>query len=191
MANVVGMLEIQMAADLARLSKDMSSAQATVTRTVSNINNILGTIGVGLSVDMFASMIKGVVDAGDRLNDLRKISSLTVEELGGLGKAAKLNGSNLEDVAKAIGIMNGNVAKGSDAFARLSINTKTASGDFRQSRDILLDVADRFSTMRDGVQKAAIAQEIFGKRLPIVRCEARDFERLKTVKSAAINGKAR
>jgi len=163
MANVVGMLEIQMAADLARLSKDMSSAQATVTRTVSNINNILGTIGVGLSVDMFASMIKGVVDAGDRLNDLRKISSLTVEELGGLGKAAKLNGSNLEDVAKAIGIMNGNVAKGSDAFARLSINTKTASGDFRQSRDILLDVADRFSTMRDGVQKAAIAQEIFGK----------------------------
>lgn len=42
MANVVGMLEIQMAADLARLSKDMSSAQATVTRTVSNINNILG-----------------------------------------------------------------------------------------------------------------------------------------------------
>jgi len=163
MANVVGMLEIQMAADLARLSKDMSSAQATVSRTVSNINNILGTIGVGLSVDMFASMIKGVVDAGDRLNDLRKISSLTVEELGGLGKAAKLNGSNLEDVAKAIGIMNGNVAKGSDAFARLSINTKTASGDFRQSRDILLDVADRFSTMRDGVQKAAIAQEIFGK----------------------------
>lgn len=163
MANVVGMLEIQMAADLARLSKDMSSAQATVTRTVSNINNILGTIGVGLSVDMFASMIKGVVDAGDRLNDLRKISSLTVEELGGLGKAAKLNGSNLEDVAKAIGIMNGNVAKGSDAFARLSISTKTASGDFRQSRDILLDVADRFSTMRDGVQKAAIAQEIFGK----------------------------
>lgn len=163
MANVVGMLEIQMAADLARLSKDMSSAQATVTRTVSNINNILGTIGVGLSVDMFASMIKGVVDAGDRLNDLRKISSLTVEELGGLGKAAKLNGSNLEDVAKAIGIMNGNVAKGSDAFARLSISTKTASGDFRQSRDILLDVADRFSTMRDGVQKASIAQEIFGK----------------------------
>jgi len=163
MANVVGMLEIQMAADLARLSKDMSSAQATVSRTVSNINNILGTIGVGLSIDMFASMIKGVVDAGDRLNDLRKISSLTVEELGGLGKAAKLNGSNLEDVAKAIGIMNGNVAKGSDAFARLSINTKTASGDFRQSRDILLDVADRFSTMRDGVQKAAIAQEIFGK----------------------------
>lgn len=163
MANVVGMLEIQMAADLARLSKDMSSAQATVSRTVSNINNILGTIGVGLSVDMFASMIKGVVDAGDRLNDLRKISSLTVEELGGLGKAAKLNGSNLEDVAKAIGIMNGNVAKGSDAFARLSISTKTASGDFRQSRDILLDVADRFSTMRDGVQKAAIAQEIFGK----------------------------
>lgn len=56
MANVVGMLEIQMAADLARLSKDMSSAQATVTRTVSNINNILGTIGVGLSIDMFASI---------------------------------------------------------------------------------------------------------------------------------------
>ena len=134
MANVVGMLEIQMAADLARLSKDMSSAQATVSRTVSNINNILGTIGVGLSVDMFASMIKGVVDAGDRLNDLRKISSLTVEELGGLGKAAKLNGSNLEDVAKAIGIMNGNVAKGSDAFARLSINTKTASGSVQSDR---------------------------------------------------------
>lgn len=160
---VVGRLEIQMAADLARLTKDMDNAKKTVGNTVSSINKALGAIGVGISVSFFTDMVKGVVNVGDKMNDLRKITGLTVEELGGLSKAAKLNGTDLDQVAKAIGIMSKNIAAGSDAFKNLGIETKQSNGDFRSIREVLLDVADRFSQMRDGVQKAALSQQFFGK----------------------------
>jgi len=164
---VVGVLEVQMAADLARLTKDMDTAKRTVNSAVGQINNILGTIGVGVSLagvtSMIASMVTSVVNAGDRLNDLRKITGITVEDLGGLGKAARLNGSDLESVAKAIGIMNDRVAGGAAVFKTIGVATQESTGQFRASKDILLDVADRFARMENGVQKAALAQELFGK----------------------------
>ena len=160
---VVGVLEFQMAADLARLSKDMTTAKNTVASTVAGINKTLGAIGVGLSVSFFTGMIKGVVDAADKMNDLKKITGLTITELAGLEKVAALNGSSLDQVSKAVGIMSKNIVAGSAALQSLGISSKQANGEFRTSNEVLLDVADRFATMRDGIQKTSIAQEIFGK----------------------------
>ena len=160
---IVGVLEFQMAADLARLSKDMATAKNTVASTVAGINKTLGAIGVGLSVSFFTGMIKGVVDAADKMNDLKKITGLTITELAGLEKVAALNGSSLDQVSKAVGIMSKNIVAGSTALQSLGIASKQSNGEFRTSNEVLLDVADRFANMRDGIQKASLAQEIFGK----------------------------
>ncbi len=92
---IAGTLEIQMLANMARLQSDMDNAKRTVGSAVDTMNKVLGTIGVGVSIAGITSMIKSVVDAGDKLNDLKKITGLTVNELGGLDKQAKLNGTNL------------------------------------------------------------------------------------------------
>ena len=97
---IAGQLEIQLMANMARLQSDMDRAKRTVGDTVGAMNQILGTIGVGLSFAGIASLVKGVADVGDKLNDLRKITGLTVNELGGLDKMAKLNGTDLDSVAK-------------------------------------------------------------------------------------------
>lgn len=160
---VVGQLELQLFASMARLQSDMDKAKRSVGDAVGKMNQILGTIGIGISVAGFTSLIKSVVDVGDRFNDLKKITGLTVEQLAGLEKAALLNGSSLDQVAKAVGIMSKNIVAGSAALQSLGVATKQSNGEFRASNEVLLDVADRFSRMRDGVQKAALAQEIFGK----------------------------
>jgi len=160
---VAGQLEILLLANMARLQADMDKAKRTVSSTVDAMNKVLGTIGVGVSLAGITSMIKSVVDVGDHLNDLRKITGLTVNELGGLDKQAKLNGTNLDSVAKAIGIMSKNMYTGVDAFKLLGIATKDADGNLRNANQVLLDVADRFSRMQDGAQKSAIANQIFGK----------------------------
>lgn len=160
---IAGTLEIQLLANMARLQKDMDQAKRTVSGTVDAMNRVLGTIGVGVSLAGIASMIKSVVDTGDRLNDLRKITGLTVNELGGLDKQAKLNGTNLDSVARAIGVMSKNMYAGVDAFKLLGIATKDADGNLRNANQVLLDVADRFSRMQDGAQKSALANQIFGK----------------------------
>lgn len=160
---IAGTLEIQLLANMARLQTDMDKAKRTVSSAVDAMNRALGVIGVGVSLAGIASMIKSVVDVGDKLNDLRKITGLTVNELGGLDKQAKLNGTNLDSVAKAIGIMSKNMYTGVDAFKLLGIATKDADGNLRNANQVLLDVADRFSRMQDGAQKSAIANQIFGK----------------------------
>jgi len=163
MSQVAGSLEIQIFAGMARLQKDMDQAKRVVSSAADAMSKVLGTIGVGVSLAGITSMIKSVVDVGDKLNDLRKITGLTVNELGGLDKQAKLNGTNLDSVAKAIGIMSKNMYTGVDAFKLLGIATKDADGNLRNANQVLLDVADRFSRMQDGAQKSAIANQIFGK----------------------------
>jgi predicted transcriptional regulator len=160
---IAGQLEIQLLANMARLQADMDRAKRTVGGAVDTMNKALGTIGVGISVAGIASMVKSVIDAGDKLNDLRKISGLTVEQLGGLEKQAKLNGSSLDQVARAVGVMSKNMYAGSEAFKVLGIQTRTADGGLRDANAVLLDVADRFSRMKDGAQKSALANQIFGK----------------------------
>jgi hypothetical protein len=58
-------------------------------------------------------------------------------------------------------------AQGSDAaqkaFRTLGVQVKNADGTLRGTEELLLDVADKFATMKDGAQKAALAQEVFGK----------------------------
>lgn len=159
----VGTLEIELLANVARLQSDMDKAKRSVGGAVDTMNKILGTIGIGISVAGFASLIKSVTDVGDHMNDLRKITGLTIEQLGGLGKLAKLNGTDLDSVAKSVGIMSKNMYAGSAAFDALGIATKDSSGQLRNADQVLLEVADRFSKMADGVQKSAIANQIFGK----------------------------
>lgn len=159
----VGVLELRMQADIARLVTDMDKAKRAVSDTVSRINGILGAIGVGVSFVGFTSMIKSVTDVGDHLNDLRKITGLTVVELGGLGKAAKLNGTDLDSVAKAVGLMSKNMYSGAAAFDTLGISTKDSSGQLRNAGQVFLDVADKFSKMEDGATKSALANAVFGK----------------------------
>jgi hypothetical protein len=53
------------------------------------LKSALGVLGVGLSVNAFANLIKGSIDAMDRLNDLNKSTGIAVQTLAGLDLAAK------------------------------------------------------------------------------------------------------
>ena len=77
-----GTLEIELLANMARLQQDMDKAKGSVSNAVDTMNKLLGAIGVGVSLSGITSLIKGVADTGDKLNDLRKITGLTIEQLG-------------------------------------------------------------------------------------------------------------
>lgn len=160
---IAGQLEIQLMANMARLVSDMDNAKRTVGSTVDTMNKVLGKIGVGVSFAGLAAMVKGVADVGDKLNDLRKITGLTVNELGGLDKMAKLNGTDLDAVAKAIGIMSKNMSAGERVFNLMGITIKDTNGKLRDANQVFLDVADKFSRYNDGAEKSALATELFGK----------------------------
>lgn len=164
---VVGTLEIQMLADIARLQSDMNKVQGTIARTAKNIESTMGsafgkinsmfaTFGVGLSVAGFTTMIKGSIDAMDKLRDLSKTTDIAVETLSGLQLAAKQSGSDLSGVAQSINKLSMNIGKDSEKFRALGITAKEPLEAFKQLSDV-------FVSITDPQLRAAVAAEALGK----------------------------
>jgi len=77
MSTSVGQLTIEMAANIARLEKDMRAARKSVDQAMGGIQksaqfamNALSGIAVGLSVNAFAGWIKSAIDAMDKTEEL-------------------------------------------------------------------------------------------------------------------------
>ena len=99
----VGTLEIELLANVARLQTDMDKAKSMMSNAVSKFNQILGAIGVGVTFAGITNLVRSVVDTGDKINDLRKITGLAAHDLAGLDKVAALNGTSLDQLSKALG----------------------------------------------------------------------------------------
>ena len=159
----VGTLTIEMAANVARLQKDMAAAKKTVNDAMTSIKsgassamNALAGLGLTLSAAAFASYIKGAIDAADKLNDLSKATALSVENLSGLELAAKQSGGDLEGTAQAINKLSVQMGQDAEKFKLLGITAKDPLEAFKQLSDIFVQI-------KDPQLRAAVAAEALGK----------------------------
>lgn len=107
--------------------------------------------------------IKKSIDAADRLNDLRQITGLTVPTLNGLSFAAKQSGTDLDVLAKGVGkfarfvdAAKSPTSEQSKLLSELGINAK-------EPEAALLQIADTFAALPDGLEKTNLAMQLFGK----------------------------
>jgi hypothetical protein len=117
-----------------------------------------------------ALLTKSAIDAADHLNDLSKATGVAVETLGGIGFAAGQAGSDLDGVSAAFGKLNLKIAEAArgekeaaDAFRKMGVEIRNASGQVRTADEIFRDVAAAFESYADGPEKAALGNAIFGK----------------------------
>lgn len=107
--------------------------------------------------DEFATAITRLnVALGKAREEGSKSSSALEEQLGGLVD------TSIKVIRGAQSLSQESV-KGSSALQRLGIRTRDANGQLRATDQILLDIADKFQAMPDGVQKSALAVELFGR----------------------------
>ena len=160
---LAGRLEIEMVAGIARLQSDMNQAKSVVGSTMKSIEgavasakNALGALGIGLGVGYFVSLIKGSIDAMDHLNDLSKTTSIAVDQLSGLGLAARQSGGDLDSIAQSINKLSQNMGKDAEKFAALGVSAKDPLQAFKQLSDIFVQI-------QDPQQRAAVAAAALGK----------------------------
>lgn len=113
-------------------------------------------IGGALSITAFAGFIKSSIDAADNLNDLAQKTGTSVEALAGLKFAADQNGTSLEAVANASKKLSTTLVDKPELFAKLGITAKDSTG-------ALIQMADLFADMPDGVEKTALAVKLMGR----------------------------
>jgi major membrane immunogen (membrane-anchored lipoprotein) len=123
----------------------------------------LQTASVGVSSALAALSTAGAVGFArsiindlDKLGDLSKTTGLAVNQLAGLGFAAKQSGSDLDSVAGAVSKLSVNIGKDADKFRQLGITAKDPLEAFKQMADVLIAI-------KDPQERAAVANAAFGK----------------------------
>jgi hypothetical protein len=122
------------------------------------------------AAEKMAHFVMAGAEAADKMGKLSQSAGVSVETLSKLDYAAGLSGLSTEDLGQAFNHLNINIAKAGAGsreqavvFQALGVHVKTAGGKVRDSAALMADIADRFSDLKDGASKSALAVEIFGK----------------------------
>ncbi|MGA4642661.1 hypothetical protein ACQKC8_23045 [Stutzerimonas stutzeri] len=115
-------------------------------------------------------MIKASIDAADAASKAAQSTGLTTEAYTSLAFAADMSGVSTSELDAAMSRLNRTaleVAAGSEKqaalFKTLGVSVKDAGGALRDGDQILMDLADRFAKMPDGIGKSSLAMEVFGR----------------------------
>lgn len=166
-----------MSADVASLRTDMASAKSAVAEATDRMaqganlaRNALGLLGVAFGTREAIEWVKSSIDVADQANKTAQKIGISTEALTGYQYAAKLADvdneklqSSLVKLAKNMEAAAYSGGTQAQTFKLIGVETVDASGKLRSIDGVMLDVADRFAGMEDGAQKAALAQELFGK----------------------------
>lgn len=162
---VIGGLLVELSANVARLQDDLGKAAGHVQRTerlisqsVQRVNAVFGTLGIGLSAGAIVAYGKHMVDAMDATNDLAERTGHTVEEIVGLQYVAEQSATDINKLATASNKLGSALTDKPELFRKLGIDAKTGMG-------AMVQLADTFATMPEGINKNALAVKLFGDRL--------------------------
>jgi len=171
-----GRLDVLLGLDAAEFTSGLTKAEYEAAKFQKKVVQLGSQIGKALGAGFVAAagatalLTKSAIDAQDKLLDLSIATGVTVENLGGIGFAAKQAGSDLESVASSFGKLNVKIAEAargekdaSEAFKALGVAVKDAAGNTRSADAIFKDVATSFQQFADGPEKAALGMAIFGK----------------------------
>src|SRR5574340_1111825 len=122
--------------------------------------------GIGLSAAGFVATIKSAVDAMDSASKSAQKIGTSVENFSALTYAASQSDIPVDELEKSLLKLartaddaKSGLQTALDPFQRLKIDPK----QFKDPADLLVVIADRFAAMPDGIDKAALAQQLFGK----------------------------
>jgi hypothetical protein len=173
----LGTLTIDIAANLARLESDLGKANRLSQkfaedqqRRYQRIGKMIGAAIAGFATGAFAGWIKQSIDAADAAAETAQAIGISIEAYQSLSYAASTAGVEQESLTGALTKFNKTISqaaaggkKQAAAFADIGVSVRDANGNLKDADKVLLEVADKFQGYEDGANKAALAQDLFGK----------------------------
>lgn len=144
--------------------KEMGELTTLIGKTFTFACQAAAIIGLG-------SLIKGALEAAQQLNVLSQRTGVSVEQLSLLKFVAEQTNTSIESVATGLKNLSRKMFEASEGtadavqlFEKLNISVKDSNGNLRNAEDVLLEVADRFKTLKNDTEKTAIAVQLFGRQ---------------------------
>lgn len=163
---------------LNKAAREAKKESAAIAKSLSGITGAFKSVGAGIagfvtgiaSAALSLNTFFKALDTLDRLDELAAKTGVSTEELSKLGYAAKLTGTDLEDLNGAFDKLAKNAVKALDPtskqaeiFKALGVSVTDLEGNLKSSDQLLKEVATGFKQLNDDTLEAAAAQELFGK----------------------------
>src|SRR3990172_10072369 len=155
MAIRLGEIFIQLGLSTASFTKGLNDAKKLAFGNEKEIERsikIVGTAVAGMATAAATGLFflsKRAIDNADQMGKLSQRFGIALEMLSGLGHAAKMEGVELEGLAKGL-----------QHLSQFMVANGEGSKDLKEK---FFELAEQFSMSKDGAEKAAAAQRIFGK----------------------------
>ena len=119
----------------------------------------------GAAVLAFAkSAVNKYEQVGRETIKLSRLTGGTAEEMSRLRVQAQLSGVPFDTLTKSVGMLSRSLsAKGGARLDEWGISARTASGEARPFQDLLGDMAEKFESMPNGIDKNKAAMDLFGR----------------------------
>ncbi len=132
----------------------------------------LRAIAPALTVAGLVAGTKNILDNADAMSKLSERTGVSATSLDKFRQVAELNDTSIDSVGKGLTMLSTKMAdaatgtgKSAEMFEKLGISVVDANGKLKGSDEVMLELADRFKEMEDGPEKAALAAELFGRKL--------------------------
>ena len=131
-----------------------------------DVRGLLGTLGAAITAQQFASMVIGTTEAMAKYKDLGDVAGSTASKISGLEAPARLAGTSLDTVASSVAKLGKSIGE-----ARLGDSSKSGlfralgidPDDGRDAAEVMVDVAQVLSRMKDQTVAGKIANDLLGK----------------------------
>lgn len=172
---IVGQLEIELAANIARLSADMKKAQGVVdqgasamARAANLAKMALGAMAGALSVGAFASFIKGAADASAGLHDLSIQTGASVASLMAFQSIAATTDTTIDDIGGAMNRFAKGMAAADEESKGIGRAVQSIGLDFDTLKAMapeqqMLAIARALDRFENGAFKASVAMTFYGR----------------------------
>lgn len=152
-------------------AKGVTGAMRGLTGAAAGLSGALGSLAPLLSVAGLAGMVQNTIKAGDAMYDLSQRTGVSVEALARFKKAAATSGTDIDNVAKSLNILNKGMleaattgkGKAAEALKALGLSATNANGELKTADQVTLEVANKFKNMADGAAKSGLAMKLFGR----------------------------
>jgi hypothetical protein len=120
--------------------------------------------------DFFVSAIADTEAYGSKINDLSARSGIATDALQGFGYAAELSGSSVEEATHALEILGRGMsaakagsAEAQAGFTKLGLRVTDASGNLRDTTEVMYEAADALLKLPEGAERTTAAYAVFGR----------------------------
>ena len=173
--STIATLTIEMAANIARLQSDMDQAKRVVNDSMKSIEQAVGLAKTAFiafsgisSVDAFAGMIRGSIEATAKLQDLAAQTGATVGALSAMASIGKTSDTGLDAITSAMNKLAKNMAGATEDTKGAGKALEALGIDFASFKslgpeDQMQAVAKAMGNYADGTGKSAVAMALYGK----------------------------